>query len=150
MSEYKFSVSKLIHSSSSVIYNIIADYQKGHPKILPRPPFVSLEVIEGGTGAGTVMQVTMKIMGRSQSFKSVVSEPEPGRVLIETNDTGYITTFRVEPAEADKKSLVTFTTEIPGNSSLLKKLEFRLSKLLLIPVYKKELELLAEVSVENK
>ncbi len=149
MSENKFSVSEIINSPSSAVYRIIADYKNAHPKILPRPPFVSLEVEEGGTGAGTVIQVTMKVMGRLQSFKSFVSEPKPGRVLVETNDTGYITTFTVEPKEDDKKSLVTFTTEIPINSTFMKKLEFRLTKLLLIPVYKKELELLAEIAAEN-
>ena len=149
MPEYKFSVSELINSPSNLVYNIIADYKDGHPKILPKPPFVSLEVKEGGFGAGTVMLVRMKVMGRLQSYTSVVSEPEPGRLLIETNDTGYITTFSVEPKENNKKSLVAFTTEIPRGSALMKKLEFHLTKLFLIPVYKKELKLLAEVSAEN-
>lgn len=149
MPEYKFSVSELINSPSDLVYNIIADYKDGHPKILPKPPFVSLEVKEGGFGAGTVMLVRMKVMGRLQSYTSVVSEPEPGRLLIETNDTGYITTFSVEPKENNKKSLVAFTTEIPRGSALMKKLEFHLTKLFLIPVYKKELKLLAEVSAEN-
>ena len=132
-----------------MVYRILADYKDGHPKILPKPPFVSLEVKEGGFGAGTVMLVRMKVMGRLQSYTSVVSEPEPGRLLIETNDTGYITTFSVEPKENNKKSLVAFTTEIPRGSALMKKLEFHLTKLFLIPVYKKELKLLAEVSAEN-
>lgn len=140
MSNYKFSVSKLINASPKIVYSIIADYRDAHPKILPKPPFVSLLVEHGGLGAGTVARVQMKVMGRTQTFRTEVSEPDPGRVLVETNDTGYITTFMVEPHNDGKNSFVTFTTEISNKSGLLKKIEFRLSKLLLIPVYQKELE----------
>jgi len=144
MSGYQFSVSILINASPKIVYSIIADYKDAHPKILPRPPFISLVVEQGGYGAGTVATVQMKAMGKIQAFRTIVSEPEQGRVLVETNDTGYITTFTVEPRDDDKNSFVTFTTEIPDDSTIMKKLEFRLSKLLLIPVYKKELENLAE------
>lgn len=140
MSNYKFSVSKLINASPKIVYSIIADYRDAHPKILPKPPFVSLVVEQGGLGAGTVARVQMKVMGRTQTFRTEVSEPDPGRVLVETNDTGYITTFTVEPHNDGKNSFVTFTTEISNKSGLLKKIEFRVSKLLLIPVYQKELE----------
>lgn len=143
MAKHKFSVSKLINSSPKIVYSIIADYRNAHPKILPKPPFVSLEVEQGGVGAGTVARVQMKVMGKTQTFRSAVSEPDPGRVLVETNDTGYITTFTVDPHNDGKNCMVTFTTEIPDNSSLMKKLEFKLSKILLIPVYEKELENLA-------
>jgi len=146
MSKYNFSVSLLITSSPKLVYGIIADYRNAHPKILPKPPFVSLTVEQGGTGAGTIAIVQMKVMGRIQTFRTVVSEPEPGRVLVETNDTGYITTFTVESRDDGKNSYVTFTTEISDDSALMKKLEFRLSKLLLIPVYKKELQNLADLA----
>ena len=144
MMDYKFSVSKLINSPPKIVYSIIADYRDAHPKILPKPPFVSLVVEQGGFGAGTVVRVQMKVMGKLQIFKTVVTEPEPGRVLVETNDTGYITTFTIEPRDDDKNSYVTFTTEISKDSGLMKKLEFRLSKILLIPVYEKELINLAK------
>ena len=140
MSDYKFSVSKLINASPKIVHSIIADYREAHPKILPKPPFVSLVVERGGYGAGTVARVQMKAMGKIQTFRTEVSEPDPGRVLVETNDTGYITTFTVDSRNNGKNSFVVFTTEISNKSGLLKKIEFRLSKLLLIPGYKKELE----------
>ena len=143
MAKQKFSVSKLISSPPQVVYSIIADYHNAHPKILPKPPFVSLVVEKGGVGAGTVALVQMKVMGKIQTFHTVVSEPDPGRVLVETNDTGYITTFTFDPHNDGKNSFVTFTTEIPDDSSLIKKLEFRLSRILLVPVYERELENLA-------
>ncbi len=149
MSSNKFSVSAKINSSSKVVYAIIADYRDAHPKILPKPPFVSLIVEQGGIGAGTIVRVQMKVMGKLQTFRTVVTEPEPGRVLVETNDTGYITTFTVEPIDDGKNSFVTFTTGIPDSSGLLKKLEFRLTKLLLTPVYKQELENLAQFAAKH-
>ena len=53
----------------------------GHPQILPKPPFVSLEVEKGGIGAGTVIRIAMRVLGRLQTFGAVITEPEPGRVL---------------------------------------------------------------------
>ena len=149
MAEYKFSVSSLISASPKIVYGIIADYKNGHPKILPKPPFVSLVVEEGGLGAGSVLKVQMKVAGKLQTFKTVVTEPEPGRILVETNDTGYITTFTVEPREDAKSSYVTFTTEIPGDSKFSKKIEFFFTKFYLPLVYKKELQMLAEVVVKQ-
>jgi hypothetical protein len=149
LSSNKFSVSAKINSSSKVVYAIIADYRDAHPKILPKPPFVSLIVEQGGIGAGTIFRVQMKVLGKLQTFRTVVTEPEPGRVLVETNDTGYITTFTVEPIDDGNNSIVTFTTEIPDSSGLLKKLEFHLTKLLLTPVYKQELENLAQFAAKH-
>ncbi len=145
MSQYKFSVSSFIPAPPAVVYGIIADYKNGHPKILPKPPFVSLVVEKGGIGAGSILKVQMKVAGKLQTFQTVVTEPEPGRVLVETNDTGYITTFTVEPHDNEKNSYVTFTTEIPDDSKLSKKIEFFFSKMILPAVYKKELENLSRL-----
>lgn len=149
MREYKFSVSSLIPAPPEIVYGIIADYKNGHPNILPNPPFVLLKVEKGGLGAGSVLEVQMKIAGKLQTFKTVVTEPEPGRVLVETNDTGYITTFVVDSRDDGKKSYVTFTTEISNDAKLSKKIEFFFSKLILRAVYKKELQLLAKAAAEK-
>jgi len=145
----KFSVSKLINSPAYIIYSIIADYNDSHPKILPNPPFVSLEVVKGGVGAGTEMIVGMEMFRKVQTFRAVVTEPEPGRTLVEITDTGYKTTFSVEPENDWKKSLVTFATELVGSPGILKRLEFWLTSKLLRPVYKKELENLADASAKR-
>jgi hypothetical protein len=118
-------------------------------KILPKPPFVSLIVEQGGIGAGTIARVQMKVLGKLQTFRTVVTEPEPGRVLVETNDTGYITTFTVEPIDDGKNSFVTITSGISDSSNFIKKIEFRLTKLLLTPVYKQELENLAQFAAKH-
>ena len=45
--------SAVVPASPDVVYKIIADYCHGHPGILPREYFRKVEVLEGGTGAGT-------------------------------------------------------------------------------------------------
>ena len=150
MSNQKFSVSKLINSPAKIVYSIIADYNNGHPRILPKPPFVSLEVEKGGIGSGTEMIVKMEMFGKVQTFRAVVTEPEPGRVLVETTDTGYITTFTIDPRDDNKNSYVTFTTELAINSGIMKRFEFWITSKLLKPVYKKELEILSEVAANQR
>ena len=39
-----------VGAPAEVVYNIIADYRKGHPHILPRKYFEWLEVEQGGRG----------------------------------------------------------------------------------------------------
>lgn len=135
------SVSRVVEGRPERIYGILADYREGHPSILPRPPFVSLDVEEGGRGAGSVIRVTMKVLGRSRTFRAVVSEPVPGRELIETNDTGYVTTFSVEPLPRGDAAEVTIATDLVRRGPAAR-VERWLSARLLRPVYERELELL--------
>ena len=78
-------------------YSILANYRDEHPRILP-PQFSNLAVEKGGIGAGTVIRFNMRVFGRKRSFRAAVTEPEPGRVLVETDlDTNRaVTTFIVD------------------------------------------------------
>jgi hypothetical protein len=113
------SASRTIAALPERIYSILADYHAGHPSILPRQ-FSNLTVERGGVGAGTVIQFTMRLLGRRQRFRGFVSEPEPGRVLVETYETnGVVTSFIVDPTPAPGPSRVTITTDVPVRSRLL-------------------------------
>jgi hypothetical protein len=150
MAKHSFSASKLIAAPAQRIYDLIADYKNGHPRILPKPYFISLDVEQGGYGAGTVITFQMKLMGRIQSFHSMITEPEPGRTLVETElNSGSITTFNVEPRTGGQQAYVTITTatEVPG--SILGKIQGWLTKQLLYPIYVKELNQLAAVAKEQ-
>jgi hypothetical protein len=146
MATHRISAAALLHEPPQKLYAILADYEQGHPAILPKPPFVSLEVEAGGRGHGTVIRVWMRVLGRQQSFRAVITEPEPGRALVETNDNGYVTTFTVEPRRDGAESYVTIETEIHGRDGLLGALERRFVTRLLRPVYVRELENLAAVA----
>src|ERR1044071_1066762 len=92
MAKHSVSASGTISAPVQRVYDLIADYRSGHPRILPKPYFVSLEVEQGGYGAGTIINFQMKLMGKIQSFHSTITEPEPGHILVETDmNTGAIT-----------------------------------------------------------
>ena len=116
-------------------------------RILPKPYFLSLDVEKGGYGEGTVIHFQMKVMGRVLSFHSVITEPTPGRVLVETDlNTGAVTTFMVEPHQEGKQSFVTISTTINVPDGIAGKIQGWLTTQLLRPIYLKEIEQLAAVA----
>jgi hypothetical protein len=149
MAQHRVTTSALIPAPASKVYSILADYRVGHPSILPRPYFDSLVVEEGGVGAGTAICFEMRVFGRRQTFHSVVTEPEPGRVLVETDlNTGAVTTFTVEPRDDGRNSQVTIATETGARAGILGGLEGWLTTRTLRPIYEKELAQLAVVAAE--
>jgi|SRR5215831_4546679 len=141
------SASAVIPARRERIYSLIANYNDGHPRILPKQ-FTSLVVEQGGVGAGTVIRFQMSLLGRKQNFRAAITEPEPGRVLVETDldSNGAVTTFTVNPGGAPADSHVTISTELPARGGFLGKIERIMTTLLLRPLYVKELENLARVA----
>jgi hypothetical protein len=85
-----------------------------HPKFLP-PAFSNFTVVEGGGGAGTVTTVNVTAGGRTRSYRMRVSEPEPGRVLQESDEnSSLVTTFTVDPAGDGQQSKVRISTTWQG------------------------------------
>lgn len=139
--------SAIIPARRERVYSIIANYNDGHPRIVPRQ-FSNLTVEQGGVGAGTVIRYQMSIFGKKQTFRAAISEPEPGRVLVETDlDTnGAVTTFTVDPGTAPADSRVTISTTLAVRAGFLGRIEKMLSTLLLRPMYAQELSNLARVA----
>ena len=105
------SVTHEIGAPAQDVYAILADYRTHHPHILPPATFKSLVVEEGGVGAGTVFAAELSAFGRRQHFRMRVSEPEPGRVLAESDlARDLVTTFTVTPVDA-RRCTVTITTQ---------------------------------------
>jgi uncharacterized protein YndB with AHSA1/START domain len=97
---------RLIDAPPAAVYAVLADYTTRHPRIMPAPPFSDLEVESGGAGAGTIFHITMRMLGRRQRLHMRVAEPEPGRVLTETNlDTGTVTEFSVAPRDGGSRTM---------------------------------------------
>jgi hypothetical protein len=144
MVQHPIDASALIQAPAAKIYGIIADYRNTHPLILPKPYFISLDVEKGGTGAGTVINFTMRLMGPAQSFRATISEPEPGRRLVETTDQGPVTSYRVEPEGGATR--VTIHTDMPVPDGAAGKFQGWLAERLLRPIYAKELAQLAALA----
>jgi len=107
--------SATIQAPAATLYDIIADYRDGHPRILPPRFFGTLTVIRGGRGAGTRIRFEMKALGKTNIAEADITEPVPGRELREALASGIITTFLVEPVDAST-ARVTIDTRyrLPG------------------------------------
>lgn len=139
-----------IDARPETVYGVLADYRVGHPAILPKPYFGALTVESGGRGAGTVIRFSMQVMGVERAFREVVSEPEPGRVLVEQDDAaGVVTTFTVDPLDGGKRSRVTITTETQASPGLRGLVERVVNPPVLRDIYRKELRQLEEYVKET-
>jgi hypothetical protein len=91
-------MSAIVPAPAHRVYGLIADYHRGHPSILPPQYFDDLVVEEGGVGAGTRISFTMNAYGSRTRSHARITEPEPGRVLVETVEgSGIVTRFLVDP-----------------------------------------------------
>ena len=145
MTMIRSEATRIVEAAPERVYAVFSDYEKAHPAILPEPYFDEITVEEGGQGAGTVVRVRMKAMGVENNYRLTVTEPEPGRRLVEADpDAGVETTFLVEPLDGGRRSQVTITIDTKASPGL----QGRVERLMLAPytrrILRKELELLAE------
>jgi hypothetical protein len=86
-----------VDAPAAAAYAVLADLGGRHRRILP-PAFSDYEVEAGGDGAGTVVRYSFTAGGRTRRYRMQVAEPEPGRVLTESDtESSLVTTFTVEP-----------------------------------------------------
>lgn len=132
-----FSAERVIDAPADVVYRCLADYTHHHrPGGFLPPAFSNQEILSGGVGQGTVIRLSVSLGGRTNTMTARISEPEPGRVLIEDADN-LQTIFTVQP-EADQ-SRVRFDTvlEAGGLEGVMNRF---FAARLLRPVYTDELE----------
>jgi hypothetical protein len=105
-----------IEAPAGDVYGYLADMREHHPRFLP-PAFSDFQVESGGVGAGTVTHFKITAGGRTREYRMQVAEPEPGRVLTES-DTGssLVTTFTVTPEGG--ASRVSISTSWEGASGV--------------------------------
>lgn len=141
---YTVTASALAEAPAETVYAILADYRDGHPHILPRKYFTGLSVERGGFGDGTVIRFGMRAFGKTREAHAAVTEPEPGRVLVETalDKGGPVTTFVVEPE--GRGARVTFRTELTSRGGLFGVVERFVASRFLKRVYALELAQLGD------
>ncbi|WP_248925335.1 SRPBCC family protein [Paenibacillus hamazuiensis] len=143
MSTYEVKVSERVQAEAGSVYRVLADYRDGHPHVLPKPYFQSLEVEEGGIGAGTIIRVRMKALGVATHLRMYVSEPEPGRLLQEDDPVAGITTFfLMEPEPERSGCIVTLHTVWRRKKGFAGWLESKLNPPIARSIYTKELALI--------
>lgn len=115
MAKVEASAERTIDAPADAVYRYLADMHK-HPHFLP-PAFTDFRVEEGGVGEGTVTAFTVTAGGRTRAYRMRVTEPEPGRTLVESDaNSSLVTTFHVEPR--DGKSLASISTSWDGASGV--------------------------------
>jgi hypothetical protein len=150
MSTYRVTATRRIAAPAHVTYGIIADYRDGHPHIIPAPWFRDIRVDSGGVGAGTTFRFDIHAFGRTRTIRAVVSEPTPGRVLVESYpEDGTVTTFTVQPADGDRACDVTIASDIHHRGGFAGTLERMVSTRFLRRVFTAELELLERVAIAS-
>src|SRR5437868_12357128 len=97
-----------VDAPAEVVYGYLAD-MSAHPRFLP-DAFSDFQVEAGGVGAGTITRFKVTAGGRTREYRMEVAEPEPGRVMTES-DTGssLVTTWTITP-EGDTSRVRISTT----------------------------------------
>ena len=146
MGRIQAGASAVIDGRPEEIYAILSDYNTKHPKILPKERFKDLVVESGGQGAGTAISFKTIAAGRERPYRMEITEPEPGRVLVESDkSTNTVTTFTVTSLDEGRQSHVEIVTEFYASPGIPGFFERLLSPQLLKGIYEKELRQLAQV-----
>src|SRR2546430_16800578 len=97
MAEIHVMAERSIAAPAEEVYRYIADYRTHHPRFLP-PAFSTFQVDQGGVGEGTIVRFRVRAGGRARAFHQRVTEPTPGRGLVESGiQSSEATTFTVIP-----------------------------------------------------
>jgi ribosome-associated toxin RatA of RatAB toxin-antitoxin module len=129
-----------VGAPADVVYRCIADHEQ-HQRFLP-PAFSDFEIESGGVGAGTVTRFTVKAGGRSRAFRMKVEEPEPGRVMTESDtESSLLTTWTVSP-EGESACRVEISTTWDGAGGIGGFFERLFAPRAMRSLYAEELELL--------
>jgi hypothetical protein len=97
------SAERAVDAPAATVYGYLADMREHHPQFLP-PAFSAFQVETGGVGEGTIIRFTVTAGGRSREYRMKVTEPEPGRVLTESDTaSSLVTTFTVTPQDTTSR-----------------------------------------------
>jgi Polyketide cyclase / dehydrase and lipid transport len=141
-------VEAMVDAPADTVFRYIADMRDHHPRFLP-PAFSGFQVESGGVGAGTVTRFTMTAGGRAREYRMKVAEPEPGRVLTESDmNSTAVTTFTVSPR--DGASVVQISTAWDGAGGIGGLFERMFAPRVLRAIYADELKRLDAYARERR
>ena len=138
MAKIVVSAERVVAAPAEAVYRYVADMREHHPHFLP-PAFSDFQVESGGTGAGTITRFKVTAGGRTRDYRMQVDEPEPGRVLTESDTaSSLVTTTTVTPKGG--ASLVRITTSWNGAGGIGGFFERRFAPKAMRAIYTDELE----------
>jgi uncharacterized membrane protein len=142
------SAERAVEAPADAVYRYVADMREHHPHFLPSA-FSEFRVESGGVGAGTVTRFKVTAGGRTREYRMEVAEPEPGRVMTES-DTGssLVTTTTVSPR--GDTSVVEISTTWQGAGGIGGFFERRFAPKAMRAIYADELERLDAYAREQQ
>ena len=154
MVRFTVEVDSIINASAADVYSVLADYNHGHPHIMPKEFCDGLEVKKGsGVGEKTRIEAHFNIYGQRDTLIMDVSEPEPGRVLQEIDTKAInITRFIVDPID-QATSRVTIQTKVMKQTGVPPGpfLDMWLKRMVLKKIFTAELEALNDfMTIKSK
>jgi uncharacterized protein YndB with AHSA1/START domain len=148
MAKIVVSAERVIDAPADAVYGYVADMRDHHPRYLP-PAFSDFRVESGGVGAGTITRFKVTAGGRSREYRMRVDEPEPGRVLTESDtDSSLVTTTTVTPR--DGASVVQISTSWNGAGGIGGFFERTFAPRAMRPIYADELDRLDAYAREQR
>jgi len=99
MAPISVSAERTMAAPAAEVYRYIADMRVHHPHFLPLS-VLDFQVESGGVGAGTVTRFKLEAGGRTRQYHMTVAEPEPGKILTESDESSsLVTTTTVTPQD---------------------------------------------------
>lgn len=146
MANIHVSEDRKIGAPAEAVYSYIADHEQ-HQRFLP-PAFSDFKIESGGVGAGTVTTFKVKAGGGTRGFRMRVEEPEPGRVLTESDTkTDLVTRWTVTPEGGGCKVEISTSWEADGVVGFFERL---LAPRTMRRIYAEELQLLDAYARERE
>ncbi len=147
MAEIRIAAERMISAPAGDVYRYIADYREHHFRFLP-PAFSDFAVDQGGVGNGTVVTFRLQAGGRTRQMQMHVTEPAPGRVLVESStSSSEVTSFTVTPEGSTSR--VRIETSFMDSGGVRGVLERVLAPRMLKPLYLDELSRLDAYAQEQ-
>lgn len=148
MAMINVSAERVIDAPPETVYRYVADHVEHHPNFLP-PAFSDFKVEAGGVGAGTITHFRVNAGGRSRDYRMEVAEPEPGRVMTESDmNSSLVTTWTIDPE--GQGSLVRISTGWQGAGGVGGFFERLFAPRVMKRIYEDELERLNAYAVERR
>ena len=142
MTPISVSAERTMAAPAAEVYRYIADMRGHHPHFLPLA-FLDFQVESGGVGAGTVTRFTVEAGGRTRQYHMTVAEPEPGKVLTETDDSSSLVTTTTVTPQGNGSCTVQISTTWDSASGLGGLLERIFAPRVMRDIYADELDHLA-------
>jgi hypothetical protein len=142
------SAERTVDAPAGAVYGYIADMREHHPHFLP-PAFSDFQVESGGVGEGTITRFTVTAAGRARQYQMKVAEPEPGRVLTESDTYSSMVTTTTVTAQGSM-SLVQISTAWEGAGGIGGFFERLFAPRVMRGIYADELERLDAYAREHR